>query len=228
MPTRSNNQTGVVARTADYVRETLAGDAAGHDWWHVLRVWNVAKCIADEECADQFVVQLAALLHDIADWKFHAGDETAGPRAARVWLTDCAVDRKTIDHVCEIIAQLSFKGAGVADQTSSIEGRVVQDADRLDALGAIGIARAFAYGGHKGRAMYDPAISPERHESFEAYKKSSGPTINHFYEKLLLLKDRMQTAAGRRMAAERHGFMEQFLEQFFREWNFEPGQQSVR
>jgi len=228
MTTRSSNETDVVARTADYVRATLATDTSGHDWWHVLRVWNVAKRIADEESADWFVVQLAALLHDIADWKFHAGDETAGPRAARDWLTACAVDPKTIDQVCEIIARLSFKGAGVADKMSTVEGRVVQDADRLDALGAIGIARAFAYGGHKGRAMYDPAVSPERHDSFEAYKKSSGPTINHFYEKLLLLKDRMQTAGGRRMAEERHRFMEQFLEQFFREWNFEPGQQPAR
>ncbi len=170
------------------------------------------------EGAELLVVELAALLHDIADWKFAGGDETAGPAAARAWLTGCAVAEPTIAHIEQIIADLSFKGAGVATSMHSIEGQVVQDADRLDAIGAVGIARAFAYGGHKGRALYEPAIAPERHDSFAAYKRNSGPTVNHFYEKLLLLADRMQTATARQMAAERHAFMQEFLARFYREW----------
>jgi uncharacterized protein len=164
------------------------------------------------------VVALAALLHDIADWKFHAGDESLGPRRAAEWLSSLEVPAATIDHVCRIIAQLSFKGAGVSTPMDSLEGQVVQDADRLDAIGAIGIARAFAYGGHAGRQLYDPAIEPECHESFEAYKKNNGPTINHFYEKLLLLKDRMNTPTARQMAEERDRFMCEFLARFYEEW----------
>jgi uncharacterized protein len=166
-----------------------------------------------------FLVELAALLHDVADWKFAGGDHHAGPRQAREWLQSLAVDAHTIDRVCEIIAGLSFKGAGVATPMSSLEGQIVQDADRLEALGAIGIARAFAYGGHKGQPLHDPAIPPQPHDSFEAYKLGSGSTINHFYEKLLLLKDRMNTATGKRLAAERHAFLERYLEQFFAEWS---------
>src|SRR5688500_14539831 len=170
--------------------------------------------IAREEGADLFVVELAALLHDVADWKFAGGDHEAGPRAARRWMESVAARPATADHVCEIIAGLSFKGAGVATPMRSLEGQIVQDADRLDALGAIGIARTFAYGGHKGQAMHDPALPPQLHDSFEAYKTNVGTTINHFYEKLLLLKDRMNTATGKRLAAGRHTYMEQFLEQF--------------
>ena len=209
----------IVERTAAYVKQRLAADSSGHDWWHVYRVWHNARCIAEVEKADLFIVGLAALLHDIADWKFHAGDDSVGPRMAREWLEELQVDPPTIDHVCQIIAGLSFKGAGVQTSMASLEGRVVQDADRLDALGAIGIARTFAYGGHAGRALYDPNVPPEQHLTFEAYKKSSGPTVNHFYEKLLLLKDRMNTLAGRRMADDRHRFMETFLERFFAEWD---------
>src|SRR5438552_3597868 len=209
------NRSEIIQKTTDHVRGLLSGEGSGHDWFHVERVRNVAINIAREEDADSFVVELAALLHDVADWKFAGGDHDAGPRAARDWLATLNVDQAVIDHVAAIIANLSFKGAGVETPMGTIEGRCVQDADRLDALGAIGIARAFAYGGHKGRALYDPAIPPAPHASFEAYKKSTGPTINHFYEKLLLLKDRMNTATGRRLAAERHAFMEQYLEQFF-------------
>ncbi len=209
----------VLQQTVEYVQRTLAADSSGHDWWHVYRVWQNALHIGRAEGADPCVVQLAALLHDIADWKFHNGDESVGPQRARAWLTEMQVDPATIDHVCDIIAHLSFKGAGVATTMSTLEGQVVQDADRLDAIGAIGIARAFAYGGHAGRAMYDPNIPPEPHDSFAAYKKNSGPTINHFYEKLLLLKDRMNTATGRKIAAERHQFMQQYLDRFFAEWN---------
>lgn len=210
-----------IDRTAEHVRRMFAGDASGHDWWHVYRVWQTALRLGREERADLHVVQLAALLHDIADWKFHGGDETAGPRAARAWLAGLGEPAVTIDHVCQIIDQISFKGAGVPTPMSTLEGRVVQDADRLDAIGAIGIGRAFAYGGHAGRAMYDPQVSPVQHESFAAYKKNSGPTLNHFYEKLLLLKDRMNTVAGRRLAEGRHRFMEQFVTRFLAEWNGE-------
>jgi uncharacterized protein len=196
----------------------LTGEGSGHDWFHIERVRRTALVIGREEGADVFIVELAALLHDVADWKFAAGDHEAGPREARSWLNSLESDQGVIDHVCEIIRGLSFKGAGVATPMQSLEGRVVQDADRLDALGAIGVARAFAYGGHKGRALYNPEVPPTPHESFEAYKKNSGPTINHFYEKLLLLRERMNTPTGRRLAAERHAFMERYLEQFFAEW----------
>jgi uncharacterized protein len=196
----------------------LSGDAAGHDWFHVERVWATALKLARDEGADLHVVELAALLHDVADWKYAGGDHAAGPRAARDWLQGLGAPPATIDHVCEIIAGLSFKGAGVPTPMRTLEGQIVQDADRLDALGAVGIARAFAYGGHRGRAMYDPEIPPAEHASFEAYKKSTGPTINHFYEKLLLLKDRMNTPAARHLAESRHRFMELYLQQFFDEW----------
>jgi uncharacterized protein len=214
-------QEDILEATADHIRNLLAGDSSGHDWHHIERVWKTAVTIGRGEHADLFVVQLAALLHDIADWKFHGGDDTAGPRAARAWLERFNVDESIIEHVCEIIATLSFKGAGVATPMRTIEGQCVQDADRLDAIGAVGIARAFAYGGHKGRALYDPAVPPTPHASFGAYKTNAGPTINHFYEKLLLLKDRMNTAVGRQLAAERHKFMEQYLTQFFAEWSGE-------
>lgn len=208
----------ILARTADYVRNLLSGDSAGHDWWHIERVRRVALTIAREEQADLFLVELAALLHDVADWKFAGGDENAGPAAARKWLLSLEVDEPTIDHVCRIIGQLSFKGAGVATPMDSLEGQCVQDADRLEAIGAIGIARTFAYGGWKGQPMHDPESPPQLHGSFTEYKHNKGTTINHFYEKLLLLKDRMNTAAGKRMAEARHEFMQQYLDQFFAEW----------
>src|SRR5688500_6121981 len=212
------NQSLILSHTADHVRNLLDGDSAGHDWWHIDRVRRVALIIAREENGDLFLVELAALLHDVADWKFAGGDHEAGPKAARRWMESLGVDAETVEQVCEIIAGLSFKGAGVATPMRSLEGQIVQDADRLDALGAIGIARTFAYGGHKGQAMHDPAIPPQMHASFEAYKNNVGTTINHFYEKLLLLKDRMNTTAGKRLAADRHAYMEQFLEQFLAEW----------
>lgn len=215
------NSVSIVAATEEYVQKKLSGEGSGHDWWHVLRVWNNARTIAQRENADLFVVDLAALLHDIGDHKFHNGDETVGPRLAREWLEQQQVEEKTIEHVCCIIRDLSFKGAGTSSDMPTLEGRVVQDADRLDAIGAMGIARAFAYGGHKNREMYNPSIKPVLHESFEAYKSSTAPTINHFYEKLLLLKDRMHTETARQMAAQRHQYMEDFLNQFYAEWNGE-------
>lgn len=208
----------ILAQTERYVKEKMSGEGSGHDWWHIYRVRQNARTLSAEEAVDVFVVELAALLHDIGDHKFHHGDTSVGPQMARTWLESLQVDEATIAHVCAIIADLSFKGSGVSTPMASREGMVVQDADRLDALGAIGVARTFAYGGHKNRAMYDPDIPPVMHHSFEAYQKSTAPTINHFYEKLLLLKDRMNTATARRMAKERHVFMEQFLAEFFAEW----------
>ena len=213
----------VIRTTADHVKGSALslppGQAgSGHDWWHVERVWQTAKLIGQKVQADMLVVELAALLHDIADHKFHGGDETAGPRTARTWLESQHVDEGVVVHVCEIIRDLSFKGASVSSSMRTLEGMVVQDADRLDALGAIGIARAFAYGGYKGHEIYNPDVPPAHHETFDQYKKSTSPTINHFYEKLLLLKDRMNTTPARELAEKRHEFMLEFLERFYGEW----------
>lgn len=207
-----------IEKTVEFVKRSFKDAEGGHDWWHVHRVWQNAIHIAKQEKADLFVVQLAALLHDIADWKFHHGDDTVGPKLAKEWLKKLSVDEKIIAHVCEIIQGISFRGAGVKTQMKTMEGMVVQDADRLDAIGAIGIARAFAYGGHKGREIYNPDIKPGHHVSFEQYKNCEGKTINHFYEKLLLLKDLMNTETARKIADRRHAFMEIFLERFFKEW----------
>ena len=197
----------------------MSGDGTGHDWWHVYRVWKMAQRIARAEGVDPLVVELAALLHDIADWKLHDGDSTLGPKVAREWLDSLHLDKDISDHVCQIVANISFKGAKVHQLPLSREGQVVQDADRLDAMGAIGIARAFAYGGSKGRALYDPAIEPTEHRTPEAYLGNDGSTVNHFYEKLLLLKDRMNTPTGRAIAESRHQFMEVYLKRFFEEWD---------
>ncbi|WP_299760555.1 HD domain-containing protein [uncultured Pontibacter sp.] len=204
---------------ANYVQGLLSGEGSGHDWWHILRVWNNAKHIAQQEQADIYVVELAALLHDIGDHKFHNGDETVGPKMARSWMEQHFVEEEVIGHVCSIIKDLSFKGAGTSSHMPTLEGKVVQDADRLDAIGAIGIARTFAYGGHKNREMYNPGIKPVLHDSFETYKSNTAPTINHFYEKLLLLKDRMHTETARKLALHRHQYMEEFLDQFYAEWD---------
>ncbi len=204
--------------TVDYVKATLSTAEGGHDWHHIYRVWRTAKEIATHEACDTYVVELAALLHDIADSKFHGGDEEIGPQRAEAWLRSISVEDDVITHVVQIIRNISFKG-GKTDRTfHSIELDVVQDADRLDAIGAIGIARAFNYGGYKGRALYDPDVPPNLHMTKEEYKTSAAPTINHFYEKLLLLKDRMNTATGKDMAQKRHDFMINYLEQFYEEW----------
>ena len=210
----------VVDLTASYVRSKLQGDASGHDWWHAYRVWKGAVYIGTRENVDLLTVQLAALLHDIADWKLHKGDTRVGCRTAKKWLTKCGVEEGVVTHVCAIISTISFKGAGVSSYVDSMEGKVVQDADRLDALGAIGIGRAFAYGGHMGRIMYDPNRKPQLHATAEQYLSSNGPTINHFHEKLLLLKDLMNTPTAKRMAQSRHDFMKVFLERFEREWTW--------
>ena len=217
------NQAAIIKKTAAYVKDVLQHDSSGHDWWHVYRVWQLAIKIGRREGVELFVVELSALLHDIADFKLHDGDETVGPRLAHAWLESQGVDQITLDHVIEIIETMSFRGANVHVSMRSREGMVVQDADRLDALGAIGIARTFAFGGFKGRTIYDPTVPPEYHQSFEAYKTSSSPTINHFYEKLLLLKDRLNTDSAKRIAAGRHDFMELFLARFFMEWDGQDG-----
>ncbi len=212
-------QQKIIEKIAGAAEQKLAGEGSGHDWWHIVRVWNMAKHIAKCEGSNFFVVELAALLHDIADWKFHAGDDTVGPQLARDILEKHSAPAETIDHVCDIIAKMSFKGAGVKTEMKTLEGRVVQDADRLDAIGAIGVARTFAYGGHKNRSIYDPNKKPAMHQSKEEYFESESPTINHFYEKLLLLKDRLNTKAAQELAEGRHRFMEEYLARFLQEWD---------
>lgn len=213
--------TEIIQKTVGHVKQLLFGESTGHDWWHVYRVWHNAIHIGKQEHADMFIVELAALLHDIADWKFHSGDDSAGPREAKVWLERLHAQPEVISRVCTVIKEVSFKGAGVQTVPSTLEGKIVQDADRLDALGAIGIARAFAYGGHKRREIYNPDIPPAQHTSFEQYKNSAGTTINHFHEKLLLLKDLMNTQTGRALAARRHEYLLEYLERFRLEWEGE-------
>ncbi len=212
------NNDEIVHQTADYIKNKMLGEGSGHDWWHIYRVWKNALHIGLDEKADMFVVELAALLHDIADWKFHDGNDDIGPQMARSWLEKLAVEETVIAHVCQIIMDVSFKGAGVSTNMKTIEGKVVQDADRLDAIGAVGIARTFAYGGSKSREIYNPDIKPFLHASFEEYKNSISPTLNHFYEKLLLLKDLMNTSTAKNMAEHRHQIMEDFLAEFYQEW----------
>lgn len=212
-------QAEIISKTHAFLKDKFDGESSGHDYWHMYRTWKVAKHIANSEPdADMFTVELAALLHDIADWKFNDGDEEAGPRAAREWLEGLGVDNAVIEHIEDIIRNLDFKGAKVETKLATIEGQIVHDADKLDAIGAIGIARTFAYGGAKGRPIHDPNIPPEQHATFEAYKNNISPTVNHFYEKLLLLKDRMFTRVGKELAVARHQVMEQYLEEFMAEW----------
>ncbi|MGY5851195.1 HD domain-containing protein [Salegentibacter sp. F14] len=208
----------VISNTVKFVQKTLANAEGGHDWFHIQRVYNNAKLIAQDENADGFIVELGALLHDIADYKFHNGDESKGPKIASEFLKKQKVSKDVSDHVIKIIENVSFKGGKEKQDFNSKELRIVQDADRLDAIGAIGIARTFNYGGFKGRALYDPKIEPNLEMTKEQYKASTAPTINHFYEKLLLLKDMMNTETGLRLAEERHRFMVNFLKQFYREW----------
>jgi len=208
----------LIETTVNFVKEKLKGAEGGHDWFHIERVYKNTLLIAREEECDLLVCQLGALLHDIADSKFHNGDETVGPKTARDFLEKEQVAEEVIDHVIKIIENISFKGGNFEKRFSSIELDIVQDADRLDAIGAIGIARCFNYGGFKNRALYDPEILPNMDMGKEEYKNSNSPTITHFYEKLLLLKDKMNTRTGKAIADERHRYMEDFLEQFFAEW----------
>ena len=209
----------IILATIEFVKEKLANAEGGHDWWHIERVYNNALSIAKSEKADLLTVSLAALLHDIADSKFNDGNEEIGPEIAIKFLQSIQVDQEIITHVENIIRNISFKGGNFTKTFTSTELAVVQDADRLDAIGAIGIARAFNYGGFKNREIYNPNIVPDLQMTKEVYKNSAAPTINHFYEKLLLLKNKMNTPAGRSMAEERHLFMETFLQQFYQEWS---------
>lgn len=210
-----------IQKTIDFVKTSLSDAEGGHDWWHIYRVWKTARHIAQIENVDLFVVELGALLHDIADSKFHDGNEEIGPERAKLFLQSLQVKNEVIDHVVNIIENISFKGGKLTQKFRSPELDVIQDADRLDALGAIGIARTFNYGGFKGRTIYNPEIKPNLHLTKEEYKNSEAPTLNHFYEKLLLLKDRMNTETGSKMAEERHAFMLLYLDQFFKEWDGE-------
>jgi uncharacterized protein len=217
------NSSEIINKTVLFVQETLANAEGGHDWFHIERVWKNAKLIAKNEDVDLFVVELGALLHDIADAKFNDGDETIGPKKARLFLKTLQVNDPVIQHIEKIITNISFKNSleTTTNKFTSKELDVVQDADRLDAIGAIGIARAFNYGGFKNRSMYNPEIAPNLNQDKEMYKKSTAPTINHFYEKLLLLKDEMNTKTGIQLAIQRHAFMETYLKQFYAEWNGE-------
>ncbi len=210
----------IIDNTIAFVKETLQGAEGGHDWFHIERVFKNAILIAKDENVDAFVVSLGALLHDIADAKFYNGDETIGPKKARSFLETQKVDEEIIVHIENIIKFISFKSSFESgEKFTSLELNVIQDADRLDAIGAVGIARCFNYGGYKNRALYDPEIPPNLQMTKEEYKNSTSPTINHFYEKLLILKDHMKTKTGKRIAGERHTYMEGFLKQFYDEWN---------
>jgi len=212
------NKKQVITNTVNFVKTTLKNAEGGHDWFHILRVWNNAKLIAKNENVDLFIVELGALLHDIADSKFNNGDETVGPKIAKEFLKTQQVADSEIMHIENIISYISYKGGNFTQKFTSPELQVIQDADRLDAIGAIGIARCFNYGGFKNRTLYDPEIKPKLNQTKEEYKHSKAPTINHFYEKLLLLKGRMNTKTGKKIAEERHVYMEIFLQQFYDEW----------
>lgn len=214
------NTRKIIDKTVQFVKTTLKGAEGGHDWFHIERVWKNAKLIAKDEEVDIFIVELGALLHDIADSKFHDGDENIGPKKSRAFLESLHIDENIILHIDHIIKNISFKNSldPNSNKFRSNELDVIQDADRLDAIGAIGIARAFNYGGFKNMALHNPDIKPALQQSKQAYKKSTAPTINHFYEKLLLLKDKMNTKTGQKIAAGRHKFMEDFLDQFYKEW----------
>ena len=215
-----HNKSKLIASTIAFVKQELIDAEGGHDWFHVERVYKNTLLIAKTEPVDIEIVSLAALMHDIADSKFNDGNEAIGPKKAQQFLLENDVDSSVIEHVTQIIQNMSFKNSlDVNTAFTSKEMEVVQDADRLDAIGAIGIARCFNYGGYKNRALYNPEIEPNLNMTKEEYKKSKGPTINHFYEKLLLLKEKMNTASGKKLAGERHQFMLDYLHQFYKEWN---------
>lgn len=209
----------LIEKTVEFVKEKLEGAEAGHDWFHIERVWKLSKKIAETEKCNQDVVELAALLHDIADPKFHNGDETLALKVSKDFLEGQDAPENVIEQVLFIIKNISFKNRGEAPQNLPVELKIVQDADRIDAIGAIGIARTFNFGGFKNNLMYDPNVEPKLNMSKDEYKKSNGTTINHFYEKLLLLKDLMNTEKGKELALERHEYMLKFLDQFYKEWN---------
>lgn len=215
----TSKQKNIVTKTEIYVKKKLLGEGTGHDWWHIKRVQQQAIVIAKKERADLFVVRLGTLLHDIADWKFQKDKTTSqGVVITRNWLLDLGVNSKAVEKTCDIVENISFKGADIKNKLKTLEGKVVQDADRLDAIGAIGIGRTFAYGGFKNEEMYSPDIKVKMAGSSKEHQNTNQTTINHFYEKLLLLRDRMNTKTGRELAQKRHEFMKQFLQEFFDEW----------
>ena len=205
-------------KTEEMVKERLSADSSGHDWWHISRVRKLAIRLAKAEGADPFIVEMSALLHDICDWKFNGGNEKAGLAIVQSFLNSISLPLVDQNKILGIIGAVSYKGAGLKDEMPTLEGRVVQDADRLDALGAIGIARTFAYGGNHQQSMHEPGLMPTMHSSFEEYKTKRSSSINHFYEKLFLLKDRMHTATGKKMAISRHEYMQKFVDTFLLEW----------
>lgn len=207
-------KSAIINRTKEYIKKEFESEGSGHDWWHVYRVRNLAIKIANLEGGDLFLIEMAALLHDLDDWKICSEDELRVEK----WLLELDLEKSVQTKIIEITRQVSFKGANVENKAISPEAKIVQDADRLDAIGAIGIARTFSYGGSKGRLIYDPGIKPEMHNSFDAYKKTTSPTINHFYEKLLLLKDRLNTKTAKKIAVSRHQYLTEYLNQFFKEW----------
>lgn len=217
----SQRPPGLVARVAEHIKAKFLAESSGHDWHHINRVWRLARQIAEREGANREVVELGALVHDIADWKFHGGDDSVGPREAERLLKEEGAAPEVIEQVVDIVASISFKGAGVQTAMRTLEGKCVQDADRLDAIGAIGIARCFAYGGHAGRLIHDPEVPPVMHATAGEYITSKGHSLNHFYEKLFLLKDRMNTATGLALAEERHQYMDGFVTRFLDEWGTE-------
>lgn len=211
--------TSSVKQTADYIKKKFDKEGSGHDWWHMYRVWQLAKHIAkDEEKVDLEVVELAALLHDVADHKFHGGDFEAGPKTARKWLTSIGVSDDTVTHVEDIVRNVSFKGALVKPTLHTLEGRIVYDADKLDAIGAIGIARVFAFSGSRGIPIHTPGVKPFTQSKSKDALVYNSSSVNHFHEKLLLLKDRMYTKTGKELAESRHKYMENFLKEFHKEW----------
>jgi len=216
-----NNKLEILSLTSEYVKSVFQGDCSGHDWWHTYRVWGLSKLINTKEHGDKFVVEMAALLHDLDDHKFKSNNDCDGSCNTIKWLSKFTIATNLVDHIVSIVNNISFKGANEANKISTIEGMIVQDADRLDAIGAIGIARTFAFGGHKGHPIYEPEEVPTMHNSFKEYKLRHSSSISHFYEKLLLLKDRMNTKTGAEIAQLRHGFMQSFLEHFLVEWNSE-------
>lgn len=213
------NKRKIIKEVKNHVKELFKNEPTGHDWWHIFRTWKMSKIIREKEGGDLFVIELAALLHDIADWKFNE-EEGAGSKEARILLNKLNVEKEVIDQVCHIVDNVSFKGAMVANGIKTKEGKIVQDADRLDVIGAIGIARVFSYYGFKGVGIYNPSIKPKEHKSFYEYKNRKTTAINHFYEKVILLKNRLNTKTAKEIAHKRHLFLEKYLDQFFEEWNF--------
>jgi uncharacterized protein len=211
------NKTEIIQKTERFIESEFRSEGSGHDWFHVDRVRKMALRIGEQEGCDLFIVEMAALLHDLDDWKLNGTESQNGSKTMK-WLGIIELEAEIALHILKITEQVSFKGAGIETPVQSIEAAVVQDADRLDAIGAIGIARTFTYGGHKSRLIYDPSISPVMHDDFQEYKNNTAPTINHFYEKLLLLKDRMNTDTARAIAEQRHQFMNDYLSQFYEEW----------